>query len=71
MHVLFIKLHKHIPSMRLGYGQDIEKDDDFTVNASANNVFVTQYMVFTSLKSYAISCGLLKDRETNVTLKQL
>jgi hypothetical protein len=57
--------------MRLGYGQDIEKDDDFTVNASANNVFVTQYMVFTSLKSYAISCGLLKDRETNVTLKQL
>lgn len=47
--------------MRLGYGQDIEKDADFTVNESANNVFVIQYMVFTSLKSYVIIMWVVKE----------
>jgi hypothetical protein len=32
----------------------MEKDIDFTLNASADIVFVIQYMVFTSLTGYVI-----------------
>lgn len=39
-------------SIYLPWGLDmVEKDADFTLNASANNVFVIQYMAFTSMKS--------------------